>query len=100
MGLISTAVLVIRDFYFFLFTYHHIWLLKKWHESELATHNTPNEETGGTDSITNTGKLPVSLLHAVGDFELFLLYVSTLLADEAPAEIKERGAGRTGHKNR
>ncbi len=35
-GLITTAVLIIREvFYFFLFIYHHIWLLKKWHESEL-----------------------------------------------------------------
>lgn len=50
--------------------------------------------------MSNTGKLLVSLVHAVGDFELFLLYISTSLADEAPAEIRERRTGRTGHSKR
>lgn len=65
-----------------------------------ATHNRSNEETGGPDSMSNTGKLPVPLLHAVGDFELFLLYITTSLADEAPAEIRERRTGRVGHRKR
>lgn len=54
-------------------------------------------EAGDPDRMSNTGKLPVPLLHVLGDFEFFLLYITTSLAGEAPAEIRER---RTGHTKR
>lgn len=50
--------------------------------------------------MSNTGKLPVPLLHSVGDLELFLLYISASVADEAPAEIRERRTGKIGHRKR
>lgn len=74
-----------------------MWLLKKRHGSKLATHNRSNEETADLGSMSRTGKLPFPLLHTMGDFELFLLYISTSLADKAPAEIRERRMGRIGH---
>lgn len=46
--------------------------------------------------MSNTGKVPVPLLHAVSDFELLLLYISTSAADEASAEIREKRIGRIG----
>lgn len=78
-----------------------------WYESELAIqlkHSDSQQiklgEAGGPDSMSNTGKFPVPLLHTLGDFEFFLLYITTSLANEAPAEIRERRTGRIGHRKR
>lgn len=103
-GLITTAALIIRGvFYFFLSTYDHTKSGTNHSQNfslNKATHCRSNDETAGPDCKSNTGKLPVPLLHATGDFKLFLLYITTSLSDEGPAEIRERRTGRIGHKER
>lgn len=53
------------------------------------THNRSTSGTGGPDSTSNKGTLPLPLPHAMVDSELFLLHITTSLA-----EIRRR-RGRT-----
>lgn len=94
----STSFLKIReDFCLFLCCTSNTNYSKQFSHNT-APHDRSNVESADADGVINTGKLPDPFLLAVGEFEPFLLYITTSLDDKFQAKIRARRRRRIGHK--